>query len=76
MEDADDEKIYILASKKMENSGETMWAMLLDLSVLFGVPRRVKIRIIIYLIKCLHYKKSNSKYDFFKICDTIYPGML
>lgn len=54
MEDADDEKIYILASKKMENSGEAMWAVLLDLSVLFGVPRRVKMRIIIYLIKCLH----------------------
>ncbi len=31
MEDADDKKIYILASKKMENQGEAMWAMLFDL---------------------------------------------
>ena len=54
MEDADDEKIYILDSKKMENSGEAMWAMLLDLPVLFGVPLRVKIQIIIYLIKSLY----------------------
>ena len=34
MEDADDEKIYILASKKMENPGEALRTVLLDLSVL------------------------------------------
>ena len=36
-EDADDEKIYILAKKELEDSGEEVWAVLLDLSVLWGV---------------------------------------